>query len=62
MQTVSFLNYVIISAGSQGHTDSIYVYLIQAFGKLSHSILLHKFNNFLLSKLYINVFESYLCI
>lgn len=47
-----------INQGSQ--TDVIYTDLSKAFDKINHSILLHKFDSFGFSAIFIKFFESYL--
>jgi hypothetical protein len=57
---VTYLNSITASASSQGQTDTIYFNLSQAFDKVSHTLLLHKLNNYGLSERYITCFKSYL--
>jgi hypothetical protein len=57
---VTYLNSITASVSSQGQTDIIYFDLSQAFGKVSHTLLLHKLNSYGLSERYITWFKSYL--
>jgi hypothetical protein len=57
---VTYLNSITASVSSQGQTDTIYFNLSQAFDKVSHTLLLHKLNNYGLSERYITWFKSYL--
>jgi hypothetical protein len=57
---VTFLDFTTPRACSQGQIDSIYFDFSNAFDILPHSLLLHKLNNYGLSRGYLNWFLSYL--
>jgi hypothetical protein len=58
--SVTFPDFVTPLFCSQGQTDSIYFDFSNAFDILPHSLLLHKLNNYGLSRGFLNWFLSYL--